>query len=262
MPPIITIDTDQLGGLPKRCGTETYTDATGREWDERDLFKKLLEKYRMGKMQCPSEPPPPMVFKFSAIGAGEQNMNLATPFQVRASVVELGNFGANQITSLVGSVEIFDTTGVLLHSNLAMPFDNNWQDTIPLSNGASPYRILYKVDLPTGETCEFNTWVKKNSAGSSYGISGVFYNAITDNMSVTVTGATVSGNAANSGEIDYKNDGSNEITGAAALAPFSIMPADLSAGGSHELKATWHSISDIPLINANPCHKIVIASYN
>ncbi len=260
MPPIITIDTDQLGGLPKRCGTETYTDATGREWDERDLFKKLLEKYSMGKMQCPSEPPPPMVFKFSEIAAGEQNIGQATPFQVRASVVELGNFGANQITSLVGSVEIFNTAGVLLYSNYAMPFDNNWQDTIPLTN--APYRVLYKVNLPTGETCEFNTWVDKHSAYSSYSISGVFYNAITDNMSVTVTGAKVINQAANSGEIDYKNDGSNEITGAAAIAPFSIMPADLSAGGSHELKATWHSIFDTPSINANPCHKIGIASYN
>ncbi len=81
-------------------------------------------------------------------------------------------------------------------------------------------------------------------------------------MSVTVTGATVKNQAANSGEIDYKNDGSNEITGAAALAPFNIMPADLLAGGSHELKATWHSAIDPAFINANPCHKIGIASYN
>ena len=201
-----------------------------------------------------------MVFKFSGIAAGEQNMNLATPFQVRASVVELGNFGANQITSLVGSVEIFNTAGGLLYSNYAMPFDNNWQDTIPLINLS--YRVLYKVNLPTGETCEFNTWVTKNSVGSSYSITAAYYNAITDNISVSVTGATVTFNAANSGEIDYKNDGINEIIGAAVLAPFSIMPADLSAGGSHELKATWHRAIDPVYINANPCHKIDIASYN
>lgn len=192
------------------------------------------------------------MFKFFSIAADEKDMNLPTPFRVKASVIELSNFGAVQNTSLIGSVDIYDSSNALVYTNSSIPFDDNWQDTIALPNSGATYRVWYKVYLPTGELCEFNSLVDNDAAGSSYSITGANYDYTNDSLTITVAGANVINNAADSAEVDYGNDGINEITG--PVSSFTIMPTGLPSASPNKIKVTWH-------YGVLTCHKLGVVFY-
>ena len=142
-----------------------------------------------------------------------------------------------QDLSLSASYTLYDANGVSLATG-TIAADNTDQEVFPNTLPTKKYYYYYiEIVDSFGNMHQLNSWFYVDSSGiisdSKYQVTSIGYNDPTTTLSVGIGTTSWADLSVNDGSIDFLNDGSPELTGAAVASSWAITTA---------LTATWQPI--------------------